>query len=224
MVVGDSSQQLATLLQHRLVPLRLLPSLSSLLQDGASFCEKGCLAVVEDAHLALEQLALLQEEALLRDGVQQVFSELLDGGVGASGGVEARIIGDGREVLQHLLTVDAGSFWSRLALLLQPERRADEEVVRQGFSLTHVNDGLLVVHALLGNEDVVQGGALALTAPLVRNRVSLVGHPQEIDLPLMEPGRDIGGRLVEVSHEDDRRLIAALAELGELVEDVVLDS
>lgn len=224
MVVGDSSQQLATLLQHRLVPLRPLSSLSSLLQDGASFCEKGCLAVVEDAHLALEQLALLQEEALLRDGVQQVFSELLDGGVGAGGGVEARIIGDGREVLQHLLTVDAGSFWSRLALLLQPERRADEEVVRQGFIPAHVNDGLLVVHALLGNEDVVQGGALALTAPLVRNRVSLVGHPQEIDLPLMEPGRDIGGRLVEVSHEDDRRLIAALAELGELVEDVVLDS
>ena len=60
MVVGDSSQQLATLLQHRLVPLRPLSSLSSLLQDGASFCEKGCLAVVEDAHLALEQLALLQ--------------------------------------------------------------------------------------------------------------------------------------------------------------------
>ena len=163
MVVGDSSQQLATLLQHRLVPLRLLPSLSSLLEDGASFCEKGCLAVVEDAHLALEQLALL----------------------------------------------------------LQPERRADEEVVRQGFIPAHVNDGLLVVHALLGNEDVVQGGALALTAPLVRDRVSLVGHPQEIDLPLMEPGGDIGGRLVEVSHEDNRRLIAALAELGE---DAVLDS
>ena len=224
MVVGDSSQQLATLLQHRLVPLRPLSSLSSLLQDGASFCEKGCLAVVEDAHLALEQLALLQEEALLRDGVQQVFSELLDGGVGAGGGVEARVIGDCREVLQHLLTIDAGSFWSRLALLLQPERRADEEVVRQGFIPAHVNDGLLVVHALLGNEDVVQGGALALTAPLVRDRVSLVGHPQEIDLPLMEPGRDIGGRLVEVSHEDNRRLIAALAELGELVEDAVLDS
>ena len=108
MVVGDSSQQLATLLQHRLVPLRLLPSLSSLLEDGASFCEKGCLAVVEDAHLALEQLALLQEETLLRDGVQQVFSELLDGGVGAGGGMEARVIGNCREVLQHLLAIDAG--------------------------------------------------------------------------------------------------------------------
>ena len=40
----------------------------------------------------------------------------------------------------------------------------------------------------------------------------------------MEPGGDIGGRLVEVSHDNDRRLIAALAELVELVEDAVLDS